>query len=222
MSCWAGPEITNLVSAPAIFMNLLIIFGLNTQPCSSLRSIGRELSVKAEQDLTLMSNSPAISRFANFICLSLSWGETQDIYDEYIQLRGVQKMLRNWISPPLFPSKNLEISIFPIFCFLVFFFNTLHFNRISRYIVSGWQLISSLLNRPGRAFSIQQSSQCKHHSSLSQCGRKMASWSSWTQWVIAGSGSWIFDHLLISQFPRKWRFREFGSHLTPHTSGAEY
>ena len=54
------PVITNLVSAPAIFMNLLIIFGLNTHPCSSLRSIGREFSVKAEQDLTLISNSPAI------------------------------------------------------------------------------------------------------------------------------------------------------------------
>ena len=59
------PVITNLVSAPAIFMNLLIIFGLNTHPCSSLRSIGREFSVKAEQDLTLISNSPAIRRVVN-------------------------------------------------------------------------------------------------------------------------------------------------------------
>ena len=49
---------SHLVSAPAIFMNLLIILGLRTHPCSSLRSMGRELSVKAEQDLTLMSNSP--------------------------------------------------------------------------------------------------------------------------------------------------------------------
>lgn len=54
-----------LVSAPAIFMNLLIILGLRTQPCSSLRSIGREFSVKAEQDLTLISNSPATRNVIN-------------------------------------------------------------------------------------------------------------------------------------------------------------
>ena len=61
LKAWKKAYVTTVarVSAPAIFMNLEIILGRSTHPCSSLRSMGREFSVKAEQDLTRMSNSPA-------------------------------------------------------------------------------------------------------------------------------------------------------------------
>ena len=61
LKAWKKAYVTTeaLVSAPAIFMNLEIILGRRTQPCSSLSWIGCEFSAFAEHDLTRMSNSPA-------------------------------------------------------------------------------------------------------------------------------------------------------------------
>lgn len=75
LKAWKKAYVTTeaLVSAPAIFMNLEIILGRRTQPCSSLSWIGCEFSAFAEQDLTRMSNSPAHKakghRLVLLICL---------------------------------------------------------------------------------------------------------------------------------------------------------